>query len=82
MGKRQSFQQMMLEKLDSDMQKNEIGSFSYTIHKNKFKMDEMPKCETGNHQILEENTGSNLFDLGRSNFLLGTLLSRFPNTIC
>ena len=26
------------------------GPFSYTIHKNKFKMHERPKCEIGNHQ--------------------------------
>ena len=38
--KRQVFQQMVLRKLDSDMQKNETGPHSYTIHKNKFKMDE------------------------------------------
>ena len=50
MEKRQSLQQMVLGKLDSDMLKNEIGTFYYTIHKNKFKMDEIPKCETGNHQ--------------------------------
>ena len=48
--KKESLQQMMLGKLDSDMQKNETRSFSYTIHKNKLKMDERPKCETGNHQ--------------------------------
>ena len=47
---RQSLQQVVLGKLDSDMQKNETGLLSYTIHKNKFKMDERPKCETGNHQ--------------------------------
>ena len=33
-------------------------------------MDERPKCETGNHQILEESTDSNLFDISLSNFLL------------
>ena len=49
---RLSLQQMVLGKLDSDMQKNEHGPLSYTIHKNKFKMDEGPECETGNHQIL------------------------------
>ena len=38
------------ERLDSSMQKNVTGLLSYTIHKNKFKMDERPKCETGNHQ--------------------------------
>ena len=49
MEKRQSLQQMVLGKLNSDM-KNETGPFYYTIHKNKFKMDEKPKYETGNHQ--------------------------------
>uniref|UniRef100_A0A452SIR1 Uncharacterized protein n=1 Tax=Ursus americanus TaxID=9643 RepID=A0A452SIR1_URSAM len=38
MGKRQSFQQMVLGKLDSYMQKNETEP-PYTINKNKFKMD-------------------------------------------
>ena len=32
-------------------------------------MDKRPKCEA-EIKILEENTGSNLFDLGHSNFLL------------
>ena len=49
---RSSLQQMVLGKLDSDIQKNEHGPLSYTIHKNKFKVDEGPECETGNHQIL------------------------------
>ena len=48
--KRQSRQQMVLGKLDSNMQKNEPGTLSYTIHKNKLKMNERPKCKTGNHQ--------------------------------
>ena len=56
MGKIQSLQQMVLEKPDSNMQKNETGPLSYTIHKNKFKMGERPKCETGNHQ---NTTGEN-----------------------
>ena len=51
MEKRQSFQQMVLGKLDSTMQKNETAPLSYTIHKNKFKvLDKRPKCGTGNHQ--------------------------------
>ena len=49
MEKRQSLQQMVLGKLDSDMQRNEPEPLSYTIHKNKFKMDERPKCKTRNH---------------------------------
>ena len=54
------------------MQKNEPGPLSYTIHKNKLKMDEGPKHKTGTIKILEEKAGKNLFDLGCSNFLLNT----------
>ena len=62
---------MVLGKRASDMQKNEPGPLPYTIHKNKFKTDETPKCETGNHQ---NPTGENqqqpfFFHLGCSNFL-------------
>ena len=39
MGKEQTIQQMVLEKLDSYTQKDETGLLSYTIDKNKFKMD-------------------------------------------
>ena len=70
MEKRWSPQQMVLGKLDRDMQKNEPGPLFYTIHKNKFKVGERPKCETGNHQNPRGKTGSNLSDLGCSNFLL------------
>ena len=41
---------MVLGELDSNIQKNQTGPLSYTIHKNKFKMDERPKCEIGNHR--------------------------------
>ena len=52
---------MVLGKLDSDMQKNEPGPLSYTLHKNKLKMDERPKCETGNHQSpIEESRQQSL----------------------
>ena len=50
MEKRQSLQQMVLGQLDGDIEKNETGPLSYTMHKNKFKMNEKPKCKTGNHQ--------------------------------
>ena len=50
MEKRWSLQQMVLGKLDSHMQKNEPGPLSYTIHKNKFKMNERPKLKTRSHQ--------------------------------
>ena len=45
---KKSLQQMIFGKLNSHMQKNESRPFSYTIHKNRLKMDERPKCETGN----------------------------------
>ena len=41
---------MVLEKLDSDMHKNEPGPLSYNIHKNKLKIDERLKHKTGNYQ--------------------------------
>ena len=59
----------MLEKLDSNMQKNEPGPLSYTIHRNKLKMDEIPQCKTGSHQNPRGESRQNLFDLGRSNLL-------------
>ena len=70
MKKRQSLQQMVLGKLDSDMQKNEPGPLSCTIYKNKLKMD---KHKTGSHPNPKgENRENNLFVLGHSNFLLNT----------
>ena len=41
---------MVLGELDSNMPKNETRPLSYTIHRNKLKIDEGPECETGNHQ--------------------------------
>ena len=66
---------MVLGKLDSNMQKNEIRPLSYTIHKNKLKMDKGPERETGNHQNPRgesRKTIKTLSDLSRSNFLLDT----------
>ena len=63
---------MVLGELDSNMQKNETRPLFYAIHKNKPKMDERPKCETGNLKIFEEKAGNNLFDLSHSSFLLNT----------
>ena len=74
MESRQSLQQVVLGKLDSDMQKNEPGPLSYTIPKNELKVGERPQCKTGSHQNPQEKAGKNLFDLGRGNFLLNTSL--------
>ena len=66
---------MVLGQLDSNMQKNETGPLSHTIHKNKLKMDERPKCETRSHQNPQgEGRQKKLFDIGHSNFLLNTSL--------
>ena len=63
---------MVLEELDSNMQKFETRPLSYIIHKNKLKMDKGPECETGKHQNPRGRNSNNLFDLSRSNFLLDT----------
>ena len=62
---------MVLGKLDSHMQKNESGPVSYTTHNNNLKMEDL-NVRQDYIKILEENIGSNLFDLTRSNFLLDT----------
>ena len=49
---------MVLGELDSNMQKNETEPLSYTIPKNKLKMDKGPECETGNHQNPRGESGN------------------------
>ena len=49
---------MMLVKLDSDMQKNEPGPLVFTIHTNKFKMDERPQCKTHLTQHISRGKGN------------------------
>ena len=53
---KESLQQVVLGKLDNDMQKNEHGPLSYTIHKNKLKVDERPKYKTRSHQNPREES--------------------------
>ena len=74
MERRQSLQQVVQGKLGNGMQKNEPGPLSYTIHKDKLKMDKGPECETGNHPNPrgESRKKKNLCDLSCSNFLLDT----------
>ena len=52
MEERQSLQQVVLGKLDSERQTSEPEPLSYTIHKNKLKMDERPRRKIGSHQNL------------------------------
>ena len=62
---------MVLGKLDNT-QKNEPGPLSYTIHKNKLKMDERPKCKTRSHQNPRGESSKSLFDFDHRKFLLNT----------
>ena len=57
----------MLGKLDSHMQKNQIGLLSHAMYKNKFKMTEDLNIRPESIKFLEENTGSMLFDITLSN---------------
>ena len=51
---------MVLGKLESHKQKNETGPFSFTIYKNKLKMDQRLKYKTLTIKFLEENMGSSM----------------------
>ena len=61
-------------KLDSDMQKNEPGPLSYTIHKNTSKWMKNLNVRQEAIKILKEKAGKNFFDFGHSNFLLNKSL--------
>ena len=63
---------MMLGKLGNHTQKSETRPLSYAIHKTKLQMMKDLNVRQESVNILEESTGSNLFYLGCSNFLLDT----------
>ena len=50
MEQKQSLQQMVLGDMDSYVQKNEIRSPTYTIHKNKFKVGKRLKYKSLHHK--------------------------------
>ena len=58
--------------MDIHSQKNETRPLSFTIHKDKFKMDERSIVRQDSIKILEENTGNTFLELGHSNFLQHT----------
>ena len=70
MGKEQSFQQMLLEKLYSHTKKNNLGLLLtlYTKINSKWITNLKERAET--IKLLEENIGVNLCDLGVGNALL------------
>lgn len=61
MIKRKSLQQMMLRKLDSHMQSNEIVPPLFTIDKNILKMDKDLNVRPKIIKLLEESTDTHLF---------------------
>ena len=79
MEKRQRSQQMILGKLDGNMQKSQTGPLSYIIHKTKFKMGERPNCETGNHQNPREEHRQQPFwpSFGKEELKLSLLIKCF-----
>ena len=60
---------MGMGKLDSYMEKNEIGTLPNTIHKDKLKMDYRQKCKTRAIKLLEENLGRTLHDINQTKIL-------------
>jgi len=60
----------VLGKLDSYMQKNEMGPLLYTLHKNKLKWIKGLNVRHETIKFLEENIGNNLSDIGHRNIFL------------
>ena len=63
---------MVLGKLDSDMSKNEIRTFSNIAHKNNFKMDWRPKCKTRYYETPRGKQAEHS-DINWSNIFFGSL---------
>ena len=72
MEQKQPLQQMVLGDLDSYVQNNETQSPTYTIHKNKFKVDKDLNIICNTIKVLEENIGRKISDIPRSNIFTDT----------
>ena len=64
---RQALQCMVLRNLDRYIQKNQTGVLSHTMYKSKLKTDKNVNVSSETTKLLEENTGSKLFDISLSN---------------
>ena len=69
MGKRQSFQQVLLGNLDSCLQINETRTHPHTMHQNKLKMAERLKCKTRHHQTPSREHRQNVSDINHTSLL-------------
>ena len=67
MGKRQSFQEVLLGNLDSCMQINETRTYPHTMHQNKLKMAQRLKCKTRHHQTPKRDLGKTFSDINCTN---------------
>ena len=61
---------MVLGKLDSYMQKNEIRTFSHTIYKNKLKLIKELNVRLETIKLLGENMGRTLYGINHNNIFL------------
>ena len=68
MEKRKSLQQIVLGKVDCNMEKTEIGQLSYTILKINSKWMKDLNMRQINIKVLEETIDSNSSDIGLRNF--------------
>ena len=69
MEQKYPLQQMVLGDLDSYVQRNETRSPTYTMHKNKLKIDKRLKYKCNTINVLEENIGRKISDIPGINIL-------------